>query len=97
MDKYAVDGLNERLRQSVQDGIIPGSVYQPVRLHLERRSRELAPQTEAKEILHDIEDLQCYVSDTSFNNSRDKEGLEQELASLWCRVDELKGMVTVDV
>jgi hypothetical protein len=92
MNKYAIDRLNDSVKAAVDEGIIPGSVYTSVRLHLERRSRELAPQTEAKEILEDIEEIQCYVSDW-FN---DDEYVQQQLASLWCRVDELKGMVTVN-
>lgn len=91
MDKYAVDGLNKSIETAIVEGIIPQSAARGAQLHLERRSRELTPQTEAKEILHDIEEVQCYVSD----NFNDDINLQQLLAGLWCRVDELRGMVTV--
>lgn len=95
MDKYAIDRLNEELESAIDKGIMPQSAARPAQLHLERRSRELVPQTEAKEILEDIEELQCDVDELP-THADNIEPIQQQLASLWCRVDELKGMVTVN-
>jgi hypothetical protein len=92
MDKYAIDRLIEDNNKAVAQGLMPSSALTPVRLYLEKRSKLLAPQTEVKEIMEDVEGIQVFVSDT-LNDDPD---IQAMLAGVWCRLDELKGMVTVD-
>lgn len=93
--RYEIDRLNEDLKEAVERGLVPNSVYIPVRLHLQKESKKRAPYTEALETQREIEDVQCYVSDIVEMRDDDKAQLEQQLTSLWCRLDELKGMVKV--
>lgn len=95
MDKYAIDRLKDNLKEAVTEGLVPSSAYAPVRAHLDTASKKREPQTEAKEIREDIEGLQCLVSDINEMRDDDREDIQQQLASLWCRVDGLHGMVKV--